>query len=287
MKLAFVVEYAAGGSHNITIPVISELRRRGHEVDYFECFKGTKLGDLDRTMKAYDAVHFVNTASMGQFPDIVPPFSLTIHHMTMKALDWYARVLLEIPPDQIVTPDRFALRQLGQMGHTNVRHIPNVIDASGFYPLAPPKQFTVGYLGTKTEATKRIHIVEAAASEAKVGVEFLFTEPWKPQAEVLEFYRKISCYMVASFDDGGPVPPMEALLCGRPVVTTHVGMMEDIIESGENGLFFNGSSKDGARALKAVEGDYDHFRRGALETMLPRPWRVAQMWETMFEEMVR
>src|SRR3989304_7844220 len=114
-------------------------------------------------------------------------------------------------------------------------------------------------------------------------------EKYAPDEDLLATYRNMSCYVVASFNDGGPLPPQEALLCGRPVVTTHVGMMPQVVREGCNGEFHDGSAIDMARAIKHVKANYDKyygFIERNREDMLPKIEDVATRWVKMWEDVL-
>ena len=110
--------------------------------------------------------------------------------------------------------------------------------------------------------------------------------------EVAECYRALDLYLVTSREEGGPKALLESLASGVPVVSTRVGMAEDVIIDGENG------------ALVEV-GDMDEITRRAAE-VLSDPnkadaWRTAgramaesndwsrvslQLYEKVYKEML-
>lgn len=57
-----------------------------------------------------------------------------------------------------------------------------------------------------------------------------------PGRELAESYRLMDAYVVTSRIEGGPVPLMEAMATGLPVVSTRVGTALDVIEEGVNGF---------------------------------------------------
>jgi glycosyltransferase involved in cell wall biosynthesis len=57
-----------------------------------------------------------------------------------------------------------------------------------------------------------------------------------PDVAMPAFYNALDVFLVTARVEGGPVPPLEAMSCGTPVVTTPVGTMRDFIQDGENGL---------------------------------------------------
>ncbi|MBI2676577.1 MAG: glycosyltransferase [Candidatus Yanofskybacteria bacterium] len=55
--------------------------------------------------------------------------------------------------------------------------------------------------------------------------------------DVAKAYNSAKIFVNPSFNEGGPRVALEAMACGLPVITTRVGIMNDLIKDGENGLF--------------------------------------------------
>lgn len=118
------------------------------------------------------------------------------------------------------------------------------VDTELFTPLPYPEQFTVGWCGNSaasgkcvgdpTSDLKGLGVIREAC--AKAGVPLLVhdvaVDAPIPHEEMPAWYAKISCYVCASEAEGTPNPPLEALACGRPVITTPVGIMPKVIKSG-------------------------------------------------------
>jgi glycosyltransferase involved in cell wall biosynthesis len=69
--------------------------------------------------------------------------------------------------------------------------------------------------------------------------------------DIVDCYRALDLYLVASRDEGGPLALPEGMACGVPVVSTPVGMAPDIIRHGVDGML--ASSVD-ARELADLAG---------------------------------
>lgn len=63
---------------------------------------------------------------------------------------------------------------------------------------------------------------------------------WQPYREgaagTAEAYRAMDAFFVAARTEGGPVPLLEAMSSGLPVVTTPVGVAPELVQDGENGV---------------------------------------------------
>jgi glycosyltransferase involved in cell wall biosynthesis len=68
---------------------------------------------------------------------------------------------------------------------------------------------------------------------------------WLPSIEDLaKFYNQAKILVMPSFNEGGPRVTLEAMACKVPVITSRVGIMLDIINENENGLFIDWNVND-------------------------------------------
>jgi len=73
---------------------------------------------------------------------------------------------------------------------------------------------------------------------------------WLPGIEdVARIYNQSKIMVMPSFNEGGPRVTLEAMACKIPVITSRVGIMLDIINDGENGLFIDWDAKDIAEKI--------------------------------------
>ena len=298
MKIAFLNTWRGGAVYNITKPIVDELNKRDDvEAEIILMREVNLMPAFDRTFGEYDLVHFSYFDNIGYFiQDIEVPFTCGVHHLPHKSLEWNAGRLNSWSPRHIVVSESFSARQLGQLGIYNTSIIPYVIDWRR-YPIMPlPQEFTAGYLGCDYNL-KRFKTIEQACDIANVKCEGIGRETLNEEEGYLDddvisnLYKDMSCYVVASFDDGGPLPPQEALLCGRPVVSTRVGMMPQILKEGNIGVFHNGSASDMARAIIVVQHRLDemcyrikNLREAGM--LLPCAKDAAEDWLEMFEEVL-
>jgi hypothetical protein len=107
------------------------------------------------------------------------------------------------------------------------------VDLVLFTPQPFPAEFTVGWAGNGVYETlgmgdlKGIKLITEAARRCNVNL-VIQDKQTKQLAQVempKEFYSKISCYVCASTSEGTPNPVLEALACGRAVVSTRVGVV--------------------------------------------------------------
>lgn len=300
MRIAIVGTWAGGAVHNISYPIYEWLRDNDEENKYeYLTVRGIELDPtFDTSFDGFDLVHFTYFANIQRYiQEIEVPFTCMAHHLGAGREDLYSTQLHEWGPERIFVPESFIQRQLGARGVQGVVRIPYAFDHGEFKPTPLPEEFVVGFLGCDSSA-KRFDVIRKACKKA--GVRYLDFDrktrneeiDFMEQEEILDFYEDIACYVVASWTDGGPLPPQEALLCGRPVITTPVGMMPDL--HNKYVKFFDGSVGDLADKL----GQAKAWHRGlqmqdaiAVPTaisekakhVLPKVEDVAKMWKREFE----
>lgn len=293
MKVLILNAWSNGAIHNVTYPIINELQ--DVNIEYYGVFDKSFMGI---NLENYDIIHFPYFLNYFDFINegliLKPknkPIVVNIHHICHFRLNQVKDVIKIINPQKIITHDKFTVRQLGQIGITNVVYIPQVFDHTKFHHMPSPKEFTVGYLG-KDPILKRFKVIDEACKLANVNcikrgrdVKYEW-ENYEPFDTILNFYKNISCYIVASFDEAGPLPPQEALLCGKPVITTHVGMMENLIQNNYNGLFTDGSAKDIAKKILYMKNNYEKFYNNCKTHNLPKVKDIAPLWREVWQELV-
>jgi glycosyltransferase involved in cell wall biosynthesis len=101
-----------------------------------------------------------------------------------------------------------------------------------------------------------------------------FVEWVDSAAELADIYQKSRVVACASTCEGGPRFTVEAMACGTPVVSTKVGVMAELVRSGENGELVGFDVESLADGLHSVLAD--ETRRRALGA---RAARDAQRFE--------
>jgi glycosyltransferase involved in cell wall biosynthesis len=185
-----------------------------------------------------------------------------------------------------------------KFGDTHAAHVPNSVDTAQFF--APPRGMqavpTVGFLsnqspfkGMKTalsaltkmrETIPNLRLVsfghEVTHGELKLppGSEFHFLPP---QNTIRDLYAKCDVWLCGSQREGFHLPPLEAMACRCPVVSTRVGGPEDIIVPGKNGYLVErgdaqGLAEAATRLLTGGEENWKRFSDAALATATGYTW---------------
>jgi len=85
---------------------------------------------------------------------------------------------------------------------------------------------------------------------------------WLPSInDLAKTYNQSKIFVMPSFNEGGPRVCLEAMACKIPVVTSRVGIMSDIIQDGENGLFINWDAKDIAEKISKLLKDNNLYKK--------------------------
>jgi glycogen synthase len=148
-----------------------------------------------------------------------------------------------------------------------------VIDALQYLPDA--RLLVIGDGPVRADAEKKIASMGMGNRVTFLG--------WLPTLEaVLDAILTSRTFVMPSSSEGGPRSALEAMACGMPVIATRVGVMPEVIEDGENGLFTDGSPKDIATKVgillrdeekrecmgKAARKILDRFERGHMRNFL-------------------
>ena len=102
----------------------------------------------------------------------------------------------------------------------------------------------------------------AASLGAAARVEFRdwVTDP----REMADLYRRSHCLICTSFSEGGPRVVAEALACGVPVISTRVGLAQELVQDGMTGFLVGWSPVDIAARMEQILRNQELRARMAL-----------------------
>lgn len=85
---------------------------------------------------------------------------------------------------------------------------------------------------------------------------------WAKDAnEVAELINKSRILIMPSYNEGGPRVALEAMACGVPVIATPVGIIPDIVQSGETGEIVDWDANDIAEKATELLGDAEKYQK--------------------------
>jgi hypothetical protein len=88
---------------------------------------------------------------------------------------------------------------------------------------------------------QRNHSKHCASFDGYIGRQVL------PESDYLNLIDRYNCYICTSWQEGGPIPLMDAMRRGCAVLTTHVGQTDELIREGHNGFFCKNEKEFAAR----------------------------------------
>jgi glycosyltransferase involved in cell wall biosynthesis len=185
-----------------------------------------------------------------------------------------------------------------RFGDSNVHHVPNSVDTKQFHSPARGKQETptVGMLYA-TLHLKGVDVSLAALERVRrklpnlrviaFGAEPISSETPLPdwvefhfrpaQVDIPKLYGACDAWLCGSRQEGFHLPPLEAMACRCPVVSTRVGGPLDTVEQGVNGFLVDveDSVGLGERLLEILtlkDSEWRKFSDAALATATRYTW---------------
>ena len=169
--------------------------------------------------------------------------------------------------------------------------IPNGIDINAFSPLDSPRRpsakFVIGVIESDSTwkgyapflaalnalpALDKSEIFVRIASRAEVGLpEEIESERLRPQSdkEMAEFYCGCDTFVFTSFIEGFGLPPLEAMACGVPVLTTDCGGVREYANENNAVIVPPGNVLELTTAILRLKQEKDlreNLRSSGLET---------------------
>jgi hypothetical protein len=180
--------------------------------------------------------------------------------------------------------------------HPQITKLYHILHPSRWRPL--PKSvkdptFTVGYAGHEQDC-KGLPLIREAV-DGLDGVR-LVTATWEsnriPTAQMPQFYANLDAYICMSRpeQDCGPNPPMEAGLCAKPVITTLVGQIGEMVEDMKTGLVIDRSVSALRAAILTLKNNPELGAAlgGAARAHFHRKWclEVSKTWLDYFRSLL-
>lgn len=196
--------------------------------------------------------------------------------------------------DMIIAKTNHSKELLNEAGYDNVVYIPNSYDPRVFSwnENYPPTEFSVGYAG-RIVRWKGLKEIAQACYELGVPLKVMgkmedqtyfdsipedhrMNIDWSyfqyPTEKIQDFYKDISVFVCNSGPgrEVGPLPVIEAMASGVPVVSTRAGLVADIGVDRENMLLVSYDSVEGLKqAIGAIKEDKE-----IAQNLRDRGWRT-------------
>jgi glycosyltransferase involved in cell wall biosynthesis len=271
---------------NIDIDYVSEMR--------------LDLGKYD--FANYDVVFFFLWYDAMRHGIKIPGFNFKKTCVGIHSLSsWKNRKLNETTASQICNQfaaSGYISEEIGSLlSLENGFLTPNGIDSDIFYPsplnLQDEIRFMwVGNPGSSHHGLNKGYysIIEPVFSEYKdKNVKLCLATPENPvqRDQIGNFYRDNHVLICSSLHEGGPLPVIESLACGRPVITTNVGVIPEVIVDGKNGLIFPRSRsglRDCINKILANPNLLEELSENTVQSVSNRKsTNMVEAYEEMFE----
>lgn len=272
MKVVFI-----GGALGLTL---SRLYAPVHEaLDYVERIDIAEHLDTARLTEACidaDVIHHCYWSSymrcrpvLGALPAIN---IMSVHHiMPHMSPENFAIQMLEFQDEDTIGPvivaDYQRLCEFRRAG-TAAKMIPYYIDRvqHPYRPHGRSGKLRVGILGADDRTMQLNRMTRKRYSEIREAAELadaVIVDGTRdddlmsshPFDNLDDFYDNIDVYVVGSYVDAGPLPALEAMCRGIPVIATPTGMMPMVMREGSTGYFTDGSVDDMVVQLRRIEAD--------------------------------
>ena len=121
------------------------------------------------------------------------------------------------------------------------------VDLDFFKPNGFPDEFTLAWVGNPDiwKNVKRPDMAKEVCTT--LNVPLLTAEKDIPFSDMPDFYGEVSALIVTTdpeFGEGTPNPVLEALACGKPVISPAIGIVPQVLKDGVNGFIYDGSKED-------------------------------------------
>ena len=152
--------------------------------------------------------------------------------------------------------------------------------------------FRIGWVGRMDKEAYRQHkgydIVLEALQGLNVELEIrTFHKNRVPRQEMVSFYQSLDLFICSSRSEQHPMPILESAACGIPIVSTRVGIVPELIQSGFNGMIVPRNAKSIREAVNCLIIDPETLKKysnNIRKTIVENwTWNICKKdWEEFF-----
>ena len=250
--------------HDIEIEYIINIRRDPSSFD----------------LSPYDLTFFFLWFDGMRYGPSMKGFQFSKTCVGVHSLSWIKRGMTSIQAEDICNQfagTGYISQEIGTiLNLDNGFFTPNGIDRKLFYPTPLPSCENIRFMWVGNPSTshhgdnKAFHsIVEPVCED--LGVTLRTATPLNrvPREEMGNFYSENHVLICSSEHEGGPMPILESLASARPVISTNVGIVPEVVIPNQNGIIIQRSQT----ALKE-----------AIQSLLSNPQKLKNMHESLMND---
>lgn len=205
----------------------AEYLKREWKDDEVDIVNADTLPDGEK----YDVIHFLFSGGISKSKEYIlknrhKVFTSLASKRTLKCLFDKKEDLLKIYKETLccICQNKSLMQELMEwIQHDNLVYIPNGVDTEVFN-----REFVAGFVGAKdSNDHKGLPIAKQACKE--LGIRLLEAHEHDYDHDSMpEFYKKINVLLIPSESEGCHNPTMEALAMNVPVISTNVGIANEL-----------------------------------------------------------
>jgi len=132
--------------------------------------------------------------------------------------------------DLIVVSNNFLYEKL-KSRYSNIKFIPHWVDSDFFIPRYKYNNFTLGWVGRYDTSVKRFPLLFRLGYPILIKANYKgFLNPNRGRKDMVDFYNRIDILLILSENEGTPMPLLEAMSCGKMVISTNVGIAPLVLD---------------------------------------------------------
>ena len=175
---------------------------------------------------------FLSKKEIKQYKDVFNKFSRKYYTISKKLYDIYCNISAYKKPETIISDtfniNTFVPMNLERFDIENISSRPIIIGWVGNSAWNSKDKSNIDYKGLHTILEPVLEDLENSGYNIKrvfADKQIKFT----PNDQMPDYYKTIDMYVTCSYQEGTPIPVLEAMSCGVPVIATDVGIVPEVL----------------------------------------------------------
>lgn len=227
---------------------LKEFRDKVINAGYnFEEYIGNIRGKVSTAV--YDHM-FLEQEDINKYANVFNRYSSQYYTSSNKLLDIYSEINEYASPFSVIMDatdiDIFVPKNIERFEYQNIKDREIIIGWVGNSNWNYNNEEKIDYKGYHTIFKKAIEELVKEGYDIRMYCADR-NEKWIPRNEMPEYYKEIDVYICTSLMEGTPNPVLEAMATGVPVITTDVGIVNDILGKEQQNFIIN------ERSIQAIK----------------------------------